>query len=547
MDGDTLPCSHPTVVLPVQPGRADGPVSSLLLREVLAGFEFLDCFEHSPVREQWRVADREGRPRVAQLLRGVAHADDERWLDRLLRVTDPALPRREAVRLPGGQTVLLTEPWERTLHDRFQECRARGLPGVPREELLDVLGEAARALDHLQRHERLQHLNLHPRNILLDGRRVRLEGFGLAQLLWLPARVPLHQLNADYAARELHQGYLSAHCDQYSLALIFAEMLTGTHPVRGEGGRRSRVARAQGALRLDGLAAADRAAVARALDPHPQRRFASAPALLQALTEATPAAPEPPASAPVIALPGEGRPAAAAAVPLVQRLWERAGGGSGASAGENLRYRLKPGECLEHRCAVRLSPGDAPLRLEAFRKRWYGRALRRATEEFQYAVPLAGHGWGRLLRGTGLEVCVRLTALAGAESLQHVLVRLKPFGCADTAAVQLLGEWGPLVLASVREHLQVPPEQRGQDRVTWHQPLRVHPVEGGQWLSAIDGVVKDISPRGVGLYVPRLPGDDVYVQWPAQPDVAQLAARARVVRCRPCGDGWFEVGAVFEG
>src|SRR5262249_41143417 len=152
---------------------------------------------------------------VAQLLRGVGHGDD-RWLDRLLRVTDPRLPRLEPVRLQAGQTVLLTDAWGHTLQDRFRECRDRGLPGVPRPEVLDALTQAAQALDDLQRRFRLRHLNLNPRNILLGPPRVRLEGFGLAQLLWLPARVPLAHLNAAYAAREMHQGNVSAHCDQYS-------------------------------------------------------------------------------------------------------------------------------------------------------------------------------------------------------------------------------------------------------------------------------------------------------------------------------------------
>ena len=38
-----------------------------------------------------------------------------------------------------------------------------------------------------------------------------------------------------YAAPELFTSALSRHCDQYSLALVYAEMLTGVHPFRGLG------------------------------------------------------------------------------------------------------------------------------------------------------------------------------------------------------------------------------------------------------------------------------------------------------------------------
>ncbi len=237
--------------------------------------------------------------------------------------------------------------------------------------------------------------------------------------------------------------------------------------------------------------------------------------------------------------------------PLPQRLWTRAGGGLGVEVLTPLRYRLKPGERLEHQCAARLYPGAAGLKLEAFRQHWCGRALHLDRDEFRFALPLGRHGWTSWSgRSFGLEMHLHLTPVPQAEPLQRIQVSLTPFGCrGDPEAVRLLAEWGPRLLESVREHLQVEAEQRRQDRLRWHQPLRLHPVvEGGQRLSAVvEGVAKDISRGGVGLYVPRLlAGRDVYVQWPDQPDVAELAALAHVVRGRPCSDGWFEVGAVFE-
>src|SRR5262249_17371902 len=45
------------------------------------------------------------------------------------------------------------------------------------------------------------------------------------------------QRNARYAAPELFTPTMGRHADQYSLALIYAEMLTGTHPFRGLGPR----------------------------------------------------------------------------------------------------------------------------------------------------------------------------------------------------------------------------------------------------------------------------------------------------------------------
>ncbi len=57
-----------------------------------------------------------------------------------------------------------------------------------------------------------------------------LEDFGLAPLLWLPSGKPASQLNPRYAAPEVHEPVSSPAADQYSLALIYTEMLTGIYP-----------------------------------------------------------------------------------------------------------------------------------------------------------------------------------------------------------------------------------------------------------------------------------------------------------------------------
>ena len=525
----------------------------LVLREVLADHHFHLCLERGPLRELWQVRAPDGRLRVAQLLSGVQTGGNDQWLERLLQVVDPALPSLDAIQVSAGQTILLTDLWTATLQERFQECRAQGLAGVPRQELLGYLRQIAQALDFLQRQFRLQHLNLHPGNLLLNEQRVQVEGFGLAQLLWLPARVPLTHLHADYAARELRGGCVSAYCDQYSLALIFAEMLTGVHPVRGSNGRRSCVARQQGALQLEYLSEADRPILGRALDPHPQRRFPNLPAAPAALAETLPTRWELPYLAPLIVFSGDADtalpvPLDSADQPLGHRLWVRAGGDIDLREFEQLRFRLKPGERLEHRYAARLYSGAALLKLDAFRQRWRGQVLHLGPTEFRLALPVGRRGnSGWFGRTPGLELQVQLIQLSAATPLQHVTLTLTPFGCRPALATCLLAEWGPRILLSVREYLRAEPEQRAQERLRWDQPLRIHPVGAGQRLStAIEGVGKDISPSGLGLFVPQLPGVEVYVQWPAQQDVAQLAALAHVVRGRECGDGWFEVGVVFK-
>ena len=68
-----------------------------------------------------------------------------------------------------------------------------------------------------------------------------------------------------YASPELFQGTLSRHCDQYSLAIVFQELLTGTLPFAGRNSRQLLVQHMQAEPNLDELSPGDRPIIARAL------------------------------------------------------------------------------------------------------------------------------------------------------------------------------------------------------------------------------------------------------------------------------------------
>jgi hypothetical protein len=157
--------------------------------------------------------------------------------------------------------------------------------------------------------------------------------------------------------------------------------------------------------------------------------------------------------------------------------------------------------------------------------------------------------WERLTgRQVGLAIEVRATPPARpGQKLSEVAVLIRPFGCGRARAVRLLEETGPVLLQSLRAHLLAQPEQRAQERLRWNARLRVHPVAAG--LRAADGIDclgKDISARGIGFFLPRpLAATHVYVNHPDLPQLANLAALAKVVGGQHCPDGWYEVGALF--
>src|SRR5262249_18411494 len=151
----------------------------------------------------------------------------------------------------------VSEVPERTLSDRLRECQERGMGGIPREELCEYLSQIAKCLDEFARTEKLRHLALMPREIVLSEQGVRLHDFGLAELVWLPGGIAVGSINPRYAAPELVAGQVAGTSDQYSLALIYQEMLTGIHPLRNVGPRAHTPSRASGKPDLSLVPAAD--------------------------------------------------------------------------------------------------------------------------------------------------------------------------------------------------------------------------------------------------------------------------------------------------
>ncbi len=514
----------------------------------LDDYQFLGCLERAALGEVWQVFAPDGRPCVAYFLYEQALTGRESELERLWAVAHPALPELALARAPSGQLVLLADGYDHTFTGWLRECRSWGLAGVPRPDLLGHLRQVAQALDEIYQQHGLAHLGLHPGNLWLKGGRVRLGGFGLVRLFGLDTAQRAAALNPLYAAPELLQGRPGPACDQFSLALIYAEMVSGVHLLQIGGTQPPR-------LETVLLSTAEREVIGRALAPAPRARFASCRELVAALT-ALPGAsladrPAPPGSLPLLLRPKglENGSAPQSLDQFVRALLTTAEGSSVLREHGSIRYHLDPGKGLRHRCAVYLFPGAAALRLEGFRHELHAEVLQADKGQFAFAVRAVPHFWERLTgRHVGLEIEVKLTPpVRATQKLSEVLVVIRPFGCGGTRAKQLLEEMGPALLERLRLHLQARPDQRAQERLLWNPPLRVVPVVAGAMTAdTIDCVGKDISPRGIGFFLPRpLAASHFYISQPSLPQLADVAALARVVRGQRCPDGWYEVGAQF--
>ena len=153
-------------------------------------------------------------------------------LQHVQAVRHPFLLSLERYDIIDGRLVVVMELADRSLWDRFQECRQQGLPGIPREELFRCLEEAAEALDLMNREHGLQHLDIKPANLFLVHHHVKVADFGLVKDLTRNAAGDVGGTPA-YAAPEVFRGTISRHSDQYSLAVVAQELLTGQRPFEG--------------------------------------------------------------------------------------------------------------------------------------------------------------------------------------------------------------------------------------------------------------------------------------------------------------------------
>ena len=242
--------------------------------------------------EVWKVEARGGIAKALKVVYG--HRDDERAvrelnaLNRIKEVRHPFLLSIERIEVVDGHLIIITELAESNLMERFGQCRESGLPGIPRGELLGHLHDAADALDYICQKHSLQHLDVKPENLLLVGGRIKVADFGLVKDLQDVHSSIVGGLTPVYAAPELFDGRPDMHSDQYSLAIVYQHMLTGTLPYEGRTTAQLAAQHLHCQPRLDRLPASDQGAIARALAKEPHNRFSSCRDLIDSLIEVTP-------------------------------------------------------------------------------------------------------------------------------------------------------------------------------------------------------------------------------------------------------------------
>ncbi len=106
---------------------------------------------------------------------------------------------------------------------------------LPQDEVLTILSQIGQALDYVHK-QNIVHRDLKPENILFDSRGdALLADFGIAVFLETTRTKYVDVIGSPlYMAPEQFEGVASRRSDQYALACIGYEMLTGRPPITGQ-------------------------------------------------------------------------------------------------------------------------------------------------------------------------------------------------------------------------------------------------------------------------------------------------------------------------
>ncbi|MCS7167881.1 MAG: PilZ domain-containing protein [Gemmatales bacterium] len=505
------------------------------------GLRFESCLEENRLRAVWRAIGPDGKPRLVTYVKGFAvHPDSPVPTlaeERLTSIRHPYLLPVEAVIPEGGRLILITEAADCTWAEYFRTIPLEGPYGLRRQKLLTLLGQVAEALDFLRQEHALMHLGLSPRVLWLRNGQAAVSDYGVVELLWVPQRRPAAQYSPRYAAPEVFAGRPHWASDQFSLAVLYQELLTGSHPFH-IGRLRDLSGESWQQPDLEPLPAKDREAVARALARRPEERFATCCELVRALREAPGRVESVSGPSPQLYVPGWQQDWRLHR--SVSRLVGFASRGIEVREFRGMRYRYIAQGVLQHTCAAVLAPGLAWQKVMGFLSQWPTRLLQ--VDSFHIVVRITGQEswWQKVLPVVRDVFEVRLWFEPAWSSMTKVSIEIEYVGKYRQRQREILESFGPMFLEQLRSFLMATPERRQHERFEFHEPLLVcYGVSDSPGGNQLQVVGQDISSTGISFLAQQpLPEEQVQIIPFQDGRPGAVALPAHIVRVQPTPQGY---------